>query len=106
QEAWEVLGDAQQRQEYDARRRGQRDRPQAYQMGSGSGEVRAPSGWRGPAGSGTWFSEAGGTLHLELRMSRTEATTGGEIDVGLPAVGSCPQCGGTGRGIWSICSVC
>jgi DnaJ-class molecular chaperone len=87
QEAWEALGDPERRREYDRRRR----------------RERHPRPRRRPEPAFTGRDQA---LHLELRMSRAEARTGGDVVLELPAWVRCPLCGGEGRLGWHPCSAC
>ncbi len=100
QEAWDVLGDTRQRRAYDDRTRCPPPRPLSPHRYTRPDRARRPFSWE------MGFPKLGDALHLELHMSRAEAAAGGEIAVALPAVGPCPQCGGLGRRIWSVCSVC
>lgn len=91
QEAWEVLGRAEERRAYDARRRLVRRR---RTTGRPSTAPAAPLGG----------SER--VLHLQLRMTPAEAYTGGAVVLDLPAWQSCGHCGGRGRAGDFLCPVC
>ncbi len=92
QEAWEVLGNAERRCAYDARRRLSRRR----------GYTR-PS-FPQPAAPSARQSET--ALHLQLRMSQAEAARGGAIAVDLPAWRACGACGGRAQMVGLLCPVC
>src|SRR5205823_13906700 len=105
-EAWEVLGDVRQRRDYDERARRQRAPRLAKRAHAWPAGRRQPPAKPRTTAARMEAPGVGGTLHLELRLSRAEAALGGDIAVALPAVGPCPHCGGLGQGIWSICHVC
>src|SRR5689334_729714 len=96
QEAWDTLGDAERRRQYDARlgrerrpvRVGPRGRPWSERDRN---PVRA---------------EAGTDLHLEVQVSPSEAARGGEVPADLPAVTVCPQCRGRGQEFLFLCPAC
>jgi DnaJ-class molecular chaperone len=93
QEAWETLGNAERRRAYDRLRRRPARRPARP-------DERAP-------GQGSFpFAGAHDALHLELRMSASEARSGGEVVMELPAWGRCPSCGGGGLLGWFPCPRC
>lgn len=92
QQAYEVLGNTQQRHDYDARRPGRRRSP--------------PPGTAPPARDSSAWEEAGEELHLELQMTAAEAARGGEVPVELPRMSPCPFCGGRGQRFGFLCRTC
>lgn len=91
QEAWETLGDDQQRREY--------DRDRGMNPGPSFGET--PTEWARPAGM-----PGPDELHFQLHMSLSEAALGGEVLMELPALQPCPHCRGQGQGQFYRCLTC
>jgi hypothetical protein len=108
QAAWDTLGDAQRRREYDARRARARH-PAKLVSPTPLHPTMKPDimGLARPSQLGrTEWAGTDAVLHLELLLNAADVAAGGRLPMDLPPLVPCGSCGGAGSHSLSWCTNC